>query len=177
MAYFIRMVGSAKWLKCKDDKIKDIMDASADTITSDLRTQLDTLSIWRVETLSDEEINKILLALSLSRDSLTRLDIVIIEDQLLDGYGLEYHAAPETADTPYISVKQQHFDLIGLNYKQLGNFGNCILNTLENQDIFLKKISKKDLLNLWVESYQNYEFDLDTVSTKIRDEINKKLSA
>jgi hypothetical protein len=177
LAYFIRMVGASKWLKCQEKNIEDIMEASADIVTSDLRTFSDTLSLWRVESLDDEELNKIYLALSLSRHELTRLDVIIIEEQLLNQYGLEYRNSPEAADTPYVSVKKQHFDLIELNYQKLGHFGNCILKSLENQESSLKIINKQNLLDLWINSYKNNEFDLAGVRTKISEEITKKIGA
>lgn len=177
MAYFIRMIAASKWLKCKEAKIADIMDAYADTITSELRTTSNTLSLWKTDSLDEEDLKKIYLALSLGRDKATRLELVIIDENLLDEYGLEYSCSPEATNTPYTSAKQQHFDLIGLNYKTLGNFGDCILQSLENQEISLKKINKPELVNLWVESYKNKEFDLDRISPNIRNEIVKDESA
>lgn len=62
----------SKWVVERGSALS-VANLCADAISSDLRTQNDSLSFWRVESLSDEYLRPVKLVLSLAGSNFAKL--------------------------------------------------------------------------------------------------------
>lgn len=130
MGYYIRMIGYGKWSSAYEEKNKvPEKVTNADVITSELRTKENTLSLWKIDDVTDlEKINEICLSLALERDSLTRLDIMIIEEEWLNKHitTAEIKHTPEGAKSFINNLDEKHYDLTNMTYDSLGEISECM---------------------------------------------------
>ena len=89
MAYYVRKFARAKW-SLLEKGAEDIIDNyKADTIANDMRTTGNTLSLWKVDSLSDTDIEPVIVINSLLGDTISKLDLMFIPEQYLESYILE----------------------------------------------------------------------------------------
>lgn len=89
MAYYVRKFARAKW-SLLEKGAEDIIDNyKADTIANDMRTTGNTLSLWKVDSLSDADIEPVIVINSLLGDTISKLDLMFIPEQLIGSYILE----------------------------------------------------------------------------------------
>lgn len=89
MAYYVRKFARAKW-SLLEKGTEDIIDNyKADTIANDMRTYGNTLSLWKVDSLSDADIEPVIVINSLLGDTISSLDLIFIPEQLIENYILE----------------------------------------------------------------------------------------
>lgn len=65
MAYYVRKIARAKWALLEQDAENIIENYKADTIANDMKTQGNTLSLWRVESMDKKDIDPVIVINSL----------------------------------------------------------------------------------------------------------------
>lgn len=127
MAKFLRKIERNKWncecIYCKDE-------VSADAITISLRTSGNTLSLWKYET--EEGYQEALLAIIGALDHLVAIDVVVIEEKRLGQKQLELKQT--NGLSAYTQYVRNHYDIIGLNYKTLGEVADLIVDYLKSEE-------------------------------------------
>lgn len=88
MAYYVRKIARAKWSLLEKDTEDIIENYNADTIANDMRTQGNTLSLWKVESLSEEDIEPVVVINSLLGDTISKIDLMFIPEELLGDFRL-----------------------------------------------------------------------------------------
>lgn len=89
MAYYVRKFARAKW-SLLERETEDIIDNyKADTIANDMRTMGNTLSLWKVDSLSDADIEPVIVINSLLGDTISKLELMFIPEQFIENYTLE----------------------------------------------------------------------------------------
>ena len=102
MSFFIRMIAKQKWEKVSEMNLSNIpKEVPSDFLTSEFRTQNNTLSVWKVDDLSEESIHRVVKALASSRDKIDRLDLIFLDEEKLKQSNIDLKNSPEAADTPF----------------------------------------------------------------------------
>lgn len=172
MTLFVRMLEKQKW----DNKNLSELEhgrTPADTITGDLRTKSNTLSLWSIET--KDKLNDAILALAVMRNQLARLDILIIEGIEIEEKGLEFENTPDNAKTPLTNFDEYHYDLINLTYDKLGSLSQLIIKNLTDTDKCIRYL-RSEVAEVLYEGFQNQKFDLDDLDDKLKKDLLKVIN-
>lgn len=110
MAYYVRKFARAKW-SLLEKEAEDIVDNyKADTIANDMRTSGNTLSLWKVDSLSDADIEPVIVINSLLGDTIAKLDLMFIPEQLIKNYILQQ----EDGNTVVANYRNLHYNVTQL---------------------------------------------------------------
>jgi len=96
-----RKISRAKWEPINSSLIP------SDGITADLRMPGNKLSLWRFDSASDENVEKVGLALASTRDSLAPIDIAWVDIEALSA---NIDLESTQGDTPVHSLNSFHVD-------------------------------------------------------------------
>ena len=121
MANFLRMIRQGRWLKhpAWDWLGKD--DIHSDALI-DLQTTGNALSVFKVE--SDDDINRIVVALAANRTEVKNLDYVVFDDVALVSSDISF--AQKEGDTPDDAVNQLHHDVYNLTAFKLAKIAQAV---------------------------------------------------
>ena len=115
----------------------------AGDVISDLRTQSNTLSVWRAD--SDEDINDAIVALSLNRTEVAKLSALLLDEEDLKTMKITYSDKyPGKAPGAIDSIKAKHRDLLEIDYKRLGELSDYMMKIVHD-NVKLVEISKPQL--------------------------------
>lgn len=123
MSSVLRTIGYSKWWKNPNVSWLPPGDLQADALR-DIRTKKSALSVY----LTDEGIafERILGALAAKRDSLSRIDYVLLELDFLKSQGFILHNTPEHGKTFDNGVNKVHYDIVNLSPLKLYELAQCI---------------------------------------------------
>lgn len=140
MSLLVRKVNKAKWMQTDLTKNNDV---SADAITNCLKTSMNTLSTWEIN--SQDEIDEAVLAIVSSHDHLETIDVVPLEYEHLKSSGVD--SEKTEGSTPVIELREKHRDLSNLSYTKLGIIAYHIVDQIRGKIIFRYTERKlKDIL-------------------------------
>lgn len=128
MAYYVRKIARAKWSLLEKDAEDIIENYNADTIANDMRTQGNTLSLWKVQSLADEDIEPVIVINSLLGDTISKIDLMFIPEELLGDFSLKQ----TDGNTVVSNYRNLHYDAIELSVKK---------HILFAKDVVLKVLS------------------------------------
>jgi hypothetical protein len=157
----------ATWEQDKDKKINDL---SSDIITGCLRTKENTLSLWELSEETEVEIDKAILALSSNRDSVQRLDYIIVPDEYLVKYSLKVKNSP--GRSPYKDFNDRHFDIINVNYYLLGQVSSMILDIMNNEGK-IKRVHQQKIEDDLICAFNRGTLNKTAMSQKLLDNIKE----
>lgn len=159
MAFYVRKFARAKWNVLEKDSENIIENYNADTIANDMRTQGNTISLWRVESLSDQDIEPVLVINSLLGDTISKIDLLFIPEEMMGEYLLEQ----EDGDTVVSKYQHLHYNVVKLSVKAHILFAkNIVLKILEDektnketqgQACLIKRIAEKkqfEMIEKWI---------------------------
>lgn len=113
----------------------------ADTVVAEFRTEKNKLSVWKVET--EDDLKDAFIAPASNCDSTGTIDAIKIEQTDLEQMQFD----EELGDTPTRNINQKHCNIVNLNYVNLGNVIQGVLNGLKkDQHIRMSKGKIKQLL-------------------------------
>ncbi len=168
MPYLTRKITRAKW------EFRDELGAEAipaDAVTADLRTTGNTLSFWKIEKPSNEEIRLTALALATGAERIDRLDLAWVEEDSFHGDGLSLN--PNDGRTPVVSLRKNHVDVTKLDLDRL-----CKVAVSVSQAISLgqhQRFTKKELVKIIVEAVSNGLLSPSDLAPSVKEEIEKEL--
>lgn len=171
MTYLIRKFSRAKWDSgnCPPSAAKDL---SADALTSCLRTNKNTLSVWATDTPTWGSFDSILAALFVTSDGPTKADVVLLDEKSIKsiaGVDLVESAAltPATQE-----VNGRHRDIANLTFSRMERVAEEILKELKKKDEGnFKRYNEKAVLKLVRQEVDNGNID----SKKLTDRWLNKL--
>lgn len=155
MAFYVRKFARAKWSVLEKDSENIIENYNADTIANDMRTHGNTLSLWRVESLSDQDIEPVLVINSLLGDTISRIHLIFIPEEMMG----EYSLVQTDGDTIVLNYRHLHYNVEKLSVKTHVLFAkNIILKILEDektrgQPLLIKRINEKKqcaMIEKWI---------------------------
>ena len=146
MSYLVRKISRAKWQEVADDGFDNPFDVSLHTITSDLKSSQNTLSVWEVETENSDSLRNAILAITSAGDRLDTIDIIWINKDAIIAKGISCVYTP--GDTRIESLVETHIDLSGLNYYSLGLVAESIIETIDSNRIQrYRRAQLKEIIN------------------------------
>lgn len=151
MAYYVRKFARAKWSLLEKGTDDIIDNYKADTIANDMRTTGNTLSLWKVDSLSDTDIEPVVVINSLLGDTISKLDLMFIPEQLIENYTLEQ----EDGNTVVVNYRNLHYNITQLTVGKHILFAKEIMLkiiTLENQ--YSKQPGHQPLIRRYQEKKQ-----------------------
>lgn len=89
MAYYVRKIARAKWALLEQDAENIIENYKADTIANDMKTQGNTLSLWRVESMDKKDIDPVIVINSLLGDTISKIDLIFIPEDMIRDFALK----------------------------------------------------------------------------------------
>jgi hypothetical protein len=152
----------AKWPKRPFDE--DVIPY-ADAITGSLRTKMNTLSLWEIE--SAAELDDAILAIVAQGDNTDSIDIILIEPENIKTGGLSFEKTEGT--TPYTAFLERHIDVIDLNYKTLGIFAMVVLNGIASEKVH--RVTSSQLKNILDHGLKNGKINLESLSRKLQQHL------
>ncbi|MBR3133089.1 MAG: hypothetical protein IKG42_03340 [Clostridia bacterium] len=169
MCSYVRVIKRSKWPD--EEKIKagiDINNLQARTIVQEMsmKGEESSLSIWKLNNEKD-----IALALvSTNKRNLEKITILKIEENLLTENGL--NISQENGCSVVEELNTCHYDIINMNYKNLGDFAKVIIKSLENEEN-VKTISKKNLAIYINDAINSNKIDIASLDEQLVNEIKK----
>ena len=159
MAFYVRKFARAKWNVLEKDADNIIENYNADTIANDMRTQGNTLSLWKVESLSDYDIEPVLVINSLLGDTISKIDLMFIPEEMMD----EYSLVQKDGDTVVVRYRHLHYNVEKLSVKTHVLFAkNIVLKILadaeankkaQRQSVLIKRITEREqfeMIEKWI---------------------------
>lgn len=128
MPQYLRSVRRGRWELPQwlspsrgDHQADALCDLQADAL-GDLATRGNKLSVFRVE--SDQDIDRITVALAATRDNLQNVDYAVFDDAELQGIGIHIRQSP--GKTPAYQVNELHYDFFQLTARQTADLAAII---------------------------------------------------
>ncbi|MCI0418031.1 MAG: hypothetical protein L0312_02225 [Acidobacteria bacterium] len=168
MPYLARKVTRAKW-DGEDDFAED--EIPADAVTADLRTTNNTLSFWRVELASNDEIRRTALALATAAERIDRMDIAWVEE---NSFGAHYISMnPSDGRTPVASLRSNHVDVTKLDLGRLGKVATFIAEALSQGQHC--RFTKKEVVQIIVKAVREDLVSINDLEPKVKEEIGNAI--
>lgn len=114
MAYYVRKIARAKWALLEQDAENIIENYKADTIANDMKTQGNTLSLWRVESMDKKDIDPVIVINSLLGDTISKIDLIFIPEDMIRDFALKQ----KDGNTVVSKDCNLHYDIVSLTVKK-----------------------------------------------------------
>ena len=171
----------SKWSRAKDEceninneNIQwNIEKINADVITSELRTTSNALSTWAIsENIEDVESNikEVVLALLTGKkvSSIETIDLILIDTKTASKFKFD---DTEEGDTSIDSLKNRHYNICDLNYKQLGELSKYFMGQIKNEKFI--KITKSKVQKILKEAFKEKIVKIDDFSEALQEKVKK----
>lgn len=135
MAYYVRKIARAKWALLEQDAENIIENYKADTIANDMKTQGNTLSLWRVESMDKKDIDPVIVINSLLGDTISKIDLIFIPEDMIRDFALKQKDG-NTVVSKYCNL---HYDIVSLTVKSIF----FLLRMLSLKYLHLRKLALK----------------------------------
>ena len=139
---YYRAVAQNKWLTVISDE-----NYSGDSITGDLRTCGNTLSVWKLDESDKTLIDYYCVITALNRTKIAKVDYVIFDEKDFEKIGIKLNQVDGICESfTDDNIKKNHFDLIEIGYKELGKIAKLVHDKIVNNQektITIKEIKNK----------------------------------
>lgn len=143
---------------------------TAGDVISDLRTQNNTLSVWRAD--SDEDINDAIVAMSLNRNDVSKMIALLLDEEELTAMQIGYSdKKPGKAPGAIEDIKKKHRDLLEIDYKRLGVLSDYMLRIIHDRKKRVE-VSKPDMKKLLEKYRDEKKIVLDEMNNDLRNNLN-----
>ena len=159
MAYLVRKINVNRWPDGANISL-DGFEVQADAITNDLRTDNNEISWWRVDDLSQIEMVGVSFVSTLKEKANGVFRFVAIPfDEVNEKLSIKN--TPEHGITAIKAMKNEHYDIFGLNYKSLGVLADIVANSTADKSMrFIKTLKVKDAISKLKQLKQQNELDV-----------------
>jgi hypothetical protein len=157
----IRKIDRAKWMS--GDTVK--YPPCADAITNCLKTNGNTLSVWRIN--NESEIEEAVLAIVSGQDHLDTIDVVMLDDD----YFVKCQISTEETEgrTPVEDLKKSHSNLSSLDFWTIGMVAEHIIENIKKNKI--KRFTIASLKRIIKDAIAKNRLEL----SDLKENIQKKL--
>lgn len=164
MPNYIRIINRPYWPK--EDEINigvDIQNIEARTITQDLKTKDNTLSLWYVSNEDDA-----VLAIVSCAQKIEDIHTLKINDDIIENSGLEIEN--KLGKTIVEDLNEFHFNIKNLTYKKLADVSNIIIESLKNEKNF-KSYTRDDIIRILRKAIEEGRIKEKSLAPRIREQI------
>lgn len=180
MAYYVRKITRAKWSIPCDGAEKIIENYRADAIANDMKTTNDTLSFWKIDSLSETDMEPVIVINSLLGDNINKIELLCVPEHMVTKFSFEQ----KDGDTVVFNYRKIHYNLTKMTVKTLFDFAkDVVLTILHNEEQnqkeadfvpLIKRIGKPDQLDLIIKWLEQGEFSYDDLKEKQKIDIDKQ---
>lgn len=157
MPVLVRKINRGKWNNASDD----VFELASDAITSCLRSQKNSLSVWKID--SEDSIDEVVLALAANFDTLETIDVVILDGEYLIRVNVEKEESE--GNTPIEDVDAQHFDLVNLNYYKIGLVAEHIIERIKLNKV--KRYTRTELKALLKKAIADNRIEIEDLNESV----------
>lgn len=163
--FIARKISSAKWLRRSSELAEG--EISADAVTADLRTKLNTLSFWRCGSGASGEVESAALAIAAAADRIDKVELVWLSDGelLADGQTLE----DSLGRTPVLDLVDRHVDMSRLDMMRLGQLATRVAEALAERQC--RRLTKRQVKSLLMDALEQNRIVPAQLSRRIREEL------
>jgi hypothetical protein len=142
MTWLIRKIERQKWPTESTDSLEEI---SAAAVTSSLAVKGSGISVWFIESIEEIEINRVVLALSMTATKLERMNLMAIGMKDLQSIGV--HTIQRDSATALDLINKRHYDIENPNCSQLCALAQIIGRQLtSDKEIVITRERVKSIL-------------------------------
>lgn len=167
--YYVRKISRGKWPEENIINQAGLEDVEADTLTIDLKTDHNTLSVWQVD--DDTELDDIFVALGSNMDNISTIFIVKLDQNDLLSRGIVLD--DQEGNVPVLGINDKHHNIVNLNYVNMAEIIDTILIGLKEEE--WSKRTKSNMKKLLCKAYLEGKLDIDNMSASLVKEIEKAL--
>ena len=174
MAYYVRKIARSKWCTLEQDAANTLSNYKADTIANDLKTSSNTLSLWKVESLSIEDTEPIIVVNSLLGDTISKIDLLFIPESCLAQFTLEQ----SDGNTVVSQCIDRHYNVVSLTVRSHLLFAHSVILPLLAQAAassgngnIIRRYSEKAQLVLLEKWIADGRLDFDDLKEKQQNAI------
>lgn len=166
MPNYIRVINRAYWPGEEEINIGvDINNLGANTITQELRTKDNTLSLWAVDNPED-----VVLAMVSNASRIDDMCTLKIDDHILSNSNLE--VINESGHSRIEDLNEFHYNIKNLTYKKLADVSAVIIEALKNEEN-LEIFTKNDIIKILRKAITSERLALKSLPKKIKEELEK----
>ena len=164
MQYLARKIQRSRW----EEKLQaDPEDVAADAVTSDLRTQGQTLSVWECGA-TEDEMREIVLALACVMKGSDSMDLVLLDVNVLDSADVPIRRTP--SNTPVVALNSRHTDLVELTLTRLGVVARHIADKVRS-DTNCREFRKKEVRDIVIKAVHERRVRVESLKKEWQEEI------
>jgi hypothetical protein len=166
MPLYLRKIKNNRWYEKKYPWLQE--DEIPGDPLNDLRTSANKLSVFVVEDENDlTSVERIAAALVATGQNIDSFDYALIDSQTLEE--LDIRIQRTQGGTPDEQVNSWHCDIIELSAQKLVKLAMAMFPQADRRD----RILKKDIIRLLGEGVSSRQIDLDKVSHRMREKLDK----
>ena len=167
--FIARKISLRKW---REDDELGVGAISADAVTSDLRTQDNTLSFWRCEEAA-EVTGRAALAMGAAAERLDRIDLVWLAEEELRGDGQAFRLSG--GRTPVADLADSHVDLVRLDATRLVRLAQRVADAVAAGRAL--RISAPAMRKLLADAIANNRVDVGSLKPTLRGQLESGRSS
>lgn len=155
-------------------QVEDLNSINADIATTEFRTSEGTLSTWIIDSL--EDLKEAVLAIAVTSPEISKLDVIVIDTNLLEENNLEYHQSYAGQDIIVPDLQDTHYDIINITVPKLMT---ClkIYQTICKKDPegenFVVRYAKGEVKDVLKQAISDNRVNAEKAAGKIREAIEK----
>lgn len=142
-------------------------DISADTVVTELKTDQNKLSVWRID--SETDLEDAFIALGSKCNNIGTICAVKLSTDDLS----ELYFDAEKGDTPTIGINDKHRNVINLNFVSLGSFVLSIIQGIRKRRVVMK--TRAEMKKLLAKAFLDNKLDFSNLAPNLQKELEKEL--
>ncbi len=166
MFYVRKLSKKSNLFKIRDVSLEKV---EADVLKQELGTSRNTLSFWKCDDMS--QLSDTIKAIILSTTSIETSKFIIVDDELLNKYGITIDET-ELGVTGYKGFEKLHVNLCDLNYEKIGNVLNMI-REVSFDKTRIPELKREQVKNYIIEVRKNGLLDEDAIRPELKDAIDR----
>lgn len=166
MFYVRKLSKKSNLFKIRDVSLEKV---EADVLKQELGTSRNTLSFWKCDDMS--QLSDTIKAIILSTTSIETSQFIIVDDELLNKYGITIDET-ELGVTGYKGFEKLHVNLCDLNYEKIGNVLNMI-REVSFDKTRIPELKREQVKNYIIEVRKNGLLDEDAIRPELKDAIDR----
>lgn len=166
MSLLVRKINRGKWTIGEHPE-----SVNADAITQCLKTDKNTLSVWKIDSLDD--LGKSILAMAAANDHLSKIDVVLLTEDQLRESNILIEETPGL--TPCKDLVGSHRDLSQLNVKDLDAISSLIADQIRTNQVHSFSLGKLKII--LGDAVNSGAVLLDELKESVKEKVAKHLEA
>ena len=173
--YYVRKLSRPASLFKLRDLDNNFQNLQADFLGQDLRTSANTLSVWRSESLNQEDINRAINAALLASSQVNTSQFLIIDSDALKQAGIRTDDT-QPGKTGYSGLEGLHTNLCDLTYEKIGRILQIYCKCCKDEQR-TPKIDKKQFKQIIIRANEEQRLNMEALQEHMQKEIQQILDS